>query len=912
MNIVPETSLDNEPILGTDNTEETKEFFSAFYGDCPGFLTIWDKQSKQTRYYSTTQFTEAAEACHKLAGRGLDVYFGVGLQEKALSPSTRGSAGTVSGIPGLWVDIDIAGPGHSSSDLPTTVADALKIIESLPFEPTVVVHSGGGLHVYWLFPKPWVLASEKERADAELLSKNFQQALRLEAKGHGWSLDNTADLARVLRVPCTKNFKDPKQPRDVTIRKADYTRRYEPQQFLEYLKSKAQGNGSTRNHVVENEPGDIEDIVNNCPFIQHCQDDYKSLSEPDWHAMITILHKVPGGNELIHKFSDNYPGGSWAETEQKIAEVQRTGLPCSCSHIQNQLGFSCPEGGCKVASPISFATNATVVARLRIRQLLPDMLDDATVCFEPNTLRWLAVLHRNDPMEFGRFKHCIKGKVHLNDLMRAIKQHSQEETKANPVAENEFFSSLSDNGNAERFVALFGDQIRYCNQTRKWYLWNGKRWIEDSRQQVKVLATQSLNQVCERARNELSGNELNDVLKWVERSRSNSGIKAMVEMAQYGEGIPVTLEDFDNDPYLLNCQNGTLNLKTGILQPHEQSDLISKIIPTDFDPAAECPVWNKFIATALYNDQSVIDYLATVVGITFSGVLLKKFFFVYGPSNTGKSMFSELIHFLLGDYGKGISMDILMTQKHKNAGGANPELFRLQGARGVFASETTDGRRLDEAFVKRTTGGDVIPVRDLYSSPVEFIPCYKLWLHGNHKPDIQGDDTGIWNRLVFVPFTNVIPPEEQDLDLLNKFKAELPGILAWAMRGCRKWIEAGEKNLEVPERFKLEGQAYQASMDTLGLFIEERCLLGSDKKVSLSALYSTYKTWCEENGSAALKSPKFANRMQERGYEQKRTKKERFWDGITINFMPDIADCINESNQIAVSQGMGDKTRNCP
>lgn len=882
-------SLGNPPLMlkiaptpEAENIEGINNFFSAFYGNAPGALGIWEKQNKHTSWFSATQRDEAARACLEMVDRGLDVYYSVCLQEKALTASKRGSTDTVSTIPGLWVDIDILGPGHSSSELPPTAEDALRIIKVLPFEPSVIVHSGGGLHAYWLFKEPWVLASPEDRNKAQGLSNQFQLVLRQEATRNGWKLDSTADLARVLRVPYTKNFKVPDHSTDVVIQKADYALRYDPQEFEAFFTPDIPLTVASRGTEFESGPGNAEDILNNCRFIQHCRDDRQSLSEPDWHAMITILHWVEGGEDLIHRFSDTYPGGSWDQTEDKIQEARRAGIPCGCSHIKDQLGFECSENGCNVASPISFANNATVVARLRIRELIPRILLNEELCFERDTLKWLDILNRTDPLEWHRFTKLIKGKVNQNTLKHAMKELANE-SKQDHLEESDFFTSLSDLGNSKRLIALYGDQLKYCNQTNHWYQWSEKRWIEDLTQQVKVLATKSLDQVSARAKAELHGSKVEEVLKWCDHSRSNSSIKAVVEMTQFGEGIPITLKDFDQDPYLVNCQNGTYNYKTGTLQPHNPTDLISQIIPCSYDPEAKCPEFNGFLENALYGDNDAIKYLAIVIGIMLSGIRVKNFFFVHGLPDTGKSMFIALLKFMLGDYGKEVSMDMLYPKKNSNVGGANPELFRLQDARGVFASETDEGRRLDSAFVKRMTGGDAVPTRNLFSSTVEFTPCFKLWIHGNDKPYVSADDKGVWNRLVLIPFNNVIPPDKKDPDLLNKLKAELPGILTWAILACRVWIESGEKHIEVPKLFKDEAVKYRDSTDTLGLFLEEICILGPTKKVVPSALYTRYKEWCIDNGHNFLPGHLFKSRLEGRGFKQPRNNKGRYWEGIDIS-----------------------------
>lgn len=868
------------PCHQAENTDITS-FFSALYGNTTGFIAIWDKQSKQTRWFSTARPDEIGKTCQAMAAKGQDVYFGVGLQEGALNSFTRGTSETVSTLPGFWVDIDIFGPGHSKSDLPQTKEDALQILEIMPFEPSVVVDSGGGLHTYWLFNSPWVFETPEERSKAQRLSAQFQLLLRQEAKKHGWSLDNTADLARVLRVPFTRNCKDPERPRNVVILKADYFRRYDPKEFEDFLETATRMTNDPTDTTFEQGPGNAVDIVSNCRFIQHCRDDNQSLSEPDWHAMITLLLEVKGGKELIHKFSDSYPGGSWEQTEQKIQDAERTGLPCSCSYIKNELGFDCPENGCNVASPISFANNPAVVARLRINELLPKILQNEELCFEKATLKWLNIIYQTDDLEWARIKRALKGKVHQIDLNRAMKRISHEDTTPDRFRDDDF-SMMNDLGNARRFTELYADRIQYCNQTKQWYRWDGKRWAEDNTQQVKVWATESLSHFEARAKAELHGNKRDDFLNWSNRSRSNSGLKAMLELSQCGAGIPIELKDFDQDPYLINCQNGTFNLRTGELQPHNPSDLLTQITPIDYDPNAECTIFKSFLEKALYGDQEAIEYLILLMGITLSGLNIKKVFFVYGLPDTGKSIFIALLHYLLGSYGMSASMDMLLASKNNNSSGANPELFKLQKARGAFAAETVEGRRLDAALVKRLSGGDKITVRNLFSSPVEFTPYFKLWIHGNHRPYISAEDEGVWNRLSISSFNNVIPADEQDMELLDKLKAESAGIFVLATRACKDWIEGGAKLPETPKRFATEAQEYRESVDVLGHFLDENCIIDPKVKVGVTELYQKYMNYCEINGEKPPTSRAFGNKMISRRFKKNRSSKFWYWEGIAL------------------------------
>ncbi|MGE5391118.1 MAG: phage/plasmid primase, P4 family [Deltaproteobacteria bacterium] len=885
-------------------TVTTEEFFKALFDGVSGYLSIWDRQTKQTRWFSTTELKEAVQLSEEMIKAGHDVYFGVGLQSQSYEVNIRGKAETISVIPGTWADIDIAGI-HSAENLPKTMEEARSIIAGFPFPPTIIVHSGGGLHVYWLFDRPWLLTDPKDNEQAKRLSKRFQEFLRDEAGKQGWKLDPTADLARLLRVPGTVNYKDADNPKPVKIIVWDLKNRYRPEIIKEYL-DKVMPAETSSGHADLSYPGTASDIVANCAFVQHCRDDQRNLSEPDWHGMITILNKVPGGRELIHEFSDTcYPGATPERTDQKIEEASRAGLPCNCDYIRKELGFACPAEGCGVKGPISFASNHAVVARLRIKELTPEILLDSRVAFEPNVLNWLLILKEHDPSEYAKFKTIVKGKVNHNDLESCISDYKHKAEKQGLINDSAYFRDFNqtDHGNAQRLLKFAGNQLRYCHQNKKWYIWADTHWQEDDCQDVKLKAIKSVEHTIDLVKAELQGDKQKEILKWCQKSQSNAAIKAMVEMSQFMENIPVKKDAFDSNPYLLNCLNGTLDLRTGELHDHCQDDLISKCIATYYDSEAQCPTWTAFIHQAMGGDQDAIAYLQMAVGITLTGALLKKFFFVYGPSNTGKSRFIEAINYLLGDYSLGLAMDILMSTKFDTGRGPSPELVRLIGARAVITSETTDGKRLDGALVKRITGGDTLAVRGLYSEPIEFIPYFKLWIHGNYKPDIQGDDSGIWNRLVLIPFNNIIEPENQDPDLLNKFKAELPGILAWAMQGCFKWINNDEILPEPPELFAREAADYQESMDYMGQFIKDCCIQEEGQNVPVGDLYKAFCNWSLKNGRKPISNQKLKTRLEERGYKQDRNRNIRYWKGLSLNpeAIRDSADFVNWMNSSAAN-----------
>src|SRR5215207_687322 len=211
----------------------TEEFFRTLYGDeASGFLPIFTHTPNRTRWVPANSPAEAARIAVE-NGRERDTYFGIGLHKEALGERRRGTATGVIALPGLWADLDVEGEAHEANNLPPTDKDAMRITEAIPLRPTLIVHSGHGLQVWWLFKELWVFGDEDERKEAQELSRRFQATLKQRAKGYGWRMDGTHDISRVFRPPGTLNHK--LNPVDVRVRRYDEGARYNPADFEQYL-----------------------------------------------------------------------------------------------------------------------------------------------------------------------------------------------------------------------------------------------------------------------------------------------------------------------------------------------------------------------------------------------------------------------------------------------------------------------------------------------------------------------------------------------------------------------------------------------------------------------------------------------------------------------------------------------------
>lgn len=326
--------------------------------------------------------------------------------------------------------------------------------------------------------------------------------------------------------------------------------------------------------------------------------------------------------------------------------------------------------------------------------------------------------------------------------------------------------STTDLANARRLVAAHGADLRFVAGLGGWLVWDGRRWQPDQTGEVSRLmkAVVTHNMVEEaRALDQEAGERL---WRFIAKSQSRRGIMDALKLAETEPGIPLTAGELDANPWLLNCENGTLDLGDSTLHPHRREDHITRILPVAFDPGAQAPLWERFIHRVTGGNPELAAFLQRAVGYSLTGETGEQCsFWLYGLGRNGKSVFLETVAALLGEYARRMRVDALMLHPGGSSGGPNPEVARLAGARLATATEPGEGVHLNEGLLKELTGGDTITARHLHREPFEFRPQFKLWVAGNHKPVIRGTDLGIWRRLRLIPFTVQIPEGEVDPDL---------------------------------------------------------------------------------------------------------------------------------------------------
>ncbi len=436
----------------------------------------------------------------------------------------------------------------------------------------------------------------------------------------------------------------------------------------------------------------------------------------------------------------------------------------------------------------------------------------------------------------------------------------------------------TDLGNTKRFVDRYKEIIRRCFAWKKWLVWAGKTWSIDNNGQILRLAKDTVKHIYEEAGSISDIQQRQSLAKWAVSSESEHRINAMVSLSESESGIPISPNELDTNSYLLNCQNGTIDLKTEELKPHDPKDFITKIIPVEYDPAAQCPQWLGFLETIFNWNYDLISFTQRAVGYSLTGDTSEQcLFLLHGLGANGKSTFIDVVSMLLGDYSQGADFETFLI--HKNETIRN-DLARMTGRRFISAIESEGERRLAEVLIKQLTGGDTITARFLFGEYFDFKPTFKIWLAANHKPNIRGTDYAIWRRIKLIPF-NVTIPEEKRISktiLMDTFKKELPGILTWAAQGCLEWQKNG---LQTPEEIKSATNGYREEMDFIGAFLGECCILTPEVRSKASDLYGVYKKWCETGGEYALSQRSFGLRLTERGLERVKCG-GNYWKGIGI------------------------------
>lgn len=432
-----------------------------------------------------------------------------------------------------------------------------------------------------------------------------------------------------------------------------------------------------------------------------------------------------------------------------------------------------------------------------------------------------------------------------------------------------FITHNTDMGNAQRLVKNYGHKIRYCVDHNSWYVWKKRYWKPDPKNANLVkIAKKTVKRIYSECETLDDSTERKNRAKWAQQSEDKKRITDMIFLAQTEDGIELDADEMDADRYLLNVKNGVIDLRTGELKPHDPAYLMTKYVPIDYDPTADCPIWEEAIFKYMgYKDGDpesedralrLHDYLQRAVGYSLTGDVSEQcLFFLHGDGKNGKSTFINALSKLMGDYFQHVRIESLMVKKNETIPN---DIAKLPGARLVISSEIPENRKLNETLVKDMTGGDAITARFLRQEEFTFYPVFKLWIFGNDKPIVSPSDA-MFRRIHLIPFDVQIPESERDPHFDQKLQKELSGLLRWAVIGCRQWLKQG---LNPPQEIIDATNAYRDEMDILSDFLEECCIIKPLAQVTVKGLYDEFRKWGESSGRSTIGKMAFNKRLQKR------------------------------------------------
>lgn len=413
--------------------------------------------------------------------------------------------------------------------------------------------------------------------------------------------------------------------------------------------------------------------------------------------------------------------------------------------------------------------------------------------------------------------------------------------------------------------------LRWVELRGRWYRWTPEglwagRWAVDESLYVWDLVRQCLRR---------EGSLLGLDEKQLKPLLANAKVYAVEHMARSDRRVAGHPSDFDADTLALNTLGGLVDLRTGEVSKAYPSALCSKQAPAK--PKGDCPRWKQFLAEVTGGDVEFQRYLQRVAGYCLTGETREHaVFFVYGPGGNGKSVFSNTLAHVLGDYARNAPMSTFVASNNEK----HPaDLAMLAGARLVVTGETEHGQRWAEAKLKKLTGGDKVSAHFMRQDFFEYTPQFKLLATGNTQPELRSVDAAMRRRLQLIPFTLPVPPERMDKQLEEKLRAEADGILAWAIEGCLEWQRIG---LAWPEVVRAASESYFEEQDSLREWLTDCCDVGAAHRELPGELFASWQKWAEKAGEFTGTKKALGQRLEQNSFPKFRANGVAWRSGLRV------------------------------
>ncbi len=470
-------------------------------------------------------------------------------------------------------------------------------------------------------------------------------------------------------------------------------------------------------------------------------------------------------------------------------------------------------------------------------------------------------------------------------ILRAIGDASASAASLPPSALQ--LESHGDIRNARAFAELTRGRFLWVSTRDQWLRWDAMRWHLCEKDEHVAEAKRVCGEIYNAAGRVL-GQDQERGRKLVTdavASHSLPRIMAMLKLSASEPEMSVVERDLDSDPHLLGVDNGVVDLRAGDHLVNRPDMLVTRYCDAAYDADAKCDGWMRFLDQIFESDIETIESVQRLLGCTLLGLSGGEILVIcYGHGSNGKSVFSNVVHTILGGY-TVTAPPSLLTARQANDNGPRNDIAAVAGARYLSVNEVQAGDRLDEQVVKMLAGREPITARFLHQEFFTFLPSFTPWLRTNHKPVIMGQDDGIWRRLVLLRFGRTFTGAEKDPDLEQKLLAERDGILLWMIAGAKKYLKDG---LQLSPRMEAEWATYRNESDLLGEFLADKTVPTPGGEIDQATLYQSYRSWCEhESGVRPMSRKSFTQRLAERGYSKGKSGASRFYRGLTLEPIAD-------------------------
>jgi P4 family phage/plasmid primase-like protien len=748
-----------------------------------------------------------------------DVWLGVNpVAGPARSTGGRGKPEDVTRMSAVFADLDVKPGGCADFDVAQAVVDEVSSV--IGEYPTMVVFSGHGLQPYWaidtddgeITPDGHGALSTTEM-EAVLL--RFGRLVRAVAAAHGAKVDSVYDLARILRCPGTRNFKDD-VPADTSAAAG-----VGAPMALDTLAEKLDEAGIFDSPSADTDANESSDpagwdyVDKPCGYAtamarQWMTEDVDGRHPWALRCMVRLECARRNGclsRELYQGISEMVQQRflNLLATQQPSRKPHRYEWRDICSEAERIASVKTPAG---LASELGAHPHETLI--------------DAAV--KAGNVRQL-------PTGRNTAKSPTGGDT--GPGIATVTQLPSADAKPEPKRDY----TLTDDGNAQRMVAQWADRLRYVPEQRCWVRWDGAQWKRHADDSPALQAARDIA----RTLPVIAGDKTAVAHK--NKTLSKNGVLAMIRLAQGDANLQVPLELLDTHGYELNTPNGAVDLRTGQLLPHDAAKWHTKIAGAPYDPAADAPRWAAFLDTTFKGNAELIRYMQRLIGYAAIGDVFHHVLpFLFGAGNNGKSVLLDVVRRTLGEYATSAPLNFLLagtSERHL------AEIANLAGARFVTCSEVNQDSKFDEAKIKMLTGGDMVSARFMRQDLFTFKPTHTLFLMGNHQPRVGAGGHSFWRRLRLIPFDHQVQEGEliEHLDQVL-FETEGSGILNWIVQGAVSIIN--EKSSE-PNIVLAATEDYAESEDEIGQFIADCIVIDPDAPPCDSAeVYDTYTTWCNQ------------------------------------------------------------------